>query len=53
MTDHFRDVTKKAGNPLEAPRVVICAGPGRWLCTVGYGHLCGDAPNPERTGGGR
>ena len=39
MTDHVREATKK-GEPV---RVVICAGPGRWLCTVGYGHLCGDA----------
>lgn len=49
MTDHLREATKKA----EPPRVVICAGPGRWLCTVGYGHLCGDASNPERTGAAR
>ncbi len=49
MSDHLREAAKK-GEPV---RVVICAGPGRWLCTVGYGHLCGDAPNPERTGGGR
>lgn len=20
----------------------ICAGPGRWMCTVGYGHICGE-----------
>lgn len=39
MSDHLREATKE----VEKPRVVICAGPGRWLCTVGYGHLCGDA----------
>ena len=49
MTDHVREATET----VEPVHVVICAGPGRWLCTVGYGHLCGDASNPERTGGGR
>ena len=39
VTVRVREATKK----VEPVRVVICAGPGRWLCTVGYGHLCGDA----------
>lgn len=23
-------------------RLPICAGPAKWMCTVGYGHLCQD-----------
>ena len=21
-------------------RTAVCAGPGRWMCSAGYGHLC-------------
>lgn len=34
----------------ERERVAICHGHGRFLCSVGYGHLCIDAavdPEPD------
>lgn len=24
--------------------VAVCAGPARWMCTIGAGHLCEEEP---------
>lgn len=29
-----------AGDGSSGPSFAICAGPARWMCTVGAGHLC-------------
>jgi len=34
------DQPKKQAGSNPARRLPICAGPGRFLCFVGYGHLC-------------
>lgn len=36
-----------AGGGSSGPSFATCAGPARWMCTVGYGHLCheGEAQN--------
>lgn len=37
-------VDEAIGGREEDPRpeiVAICAGPARWMCTLGLGHLCG------------
>lgn len=36
-----------AGDGSSGPSFAICSGPARWMCAVGYGHLCheGEAQN--------